>query len=718
MASNASLDKAPNVDDWLAIDTDGRVRVRTGKVDIGQRVSTALGLIAAEELDAPLDSVDVLRADTDRAPDEGITSGSNSMEESGNAVRLATATARRHMLARAAELLDVDPATLEIEDGLIQSRATNRTLTFAELQGGRPFGIAIDLGIASKPAAQYRLVGRPAAARGMAEIVSGKFQFLQDMELPGMLHARVVRPPHYHATLRGLDDAVPRRLESEEIRVIRDGSFLAVAGADEYAVIRAATRLFNAADWDRGAGLEPQDIFERLRGNERTSLPVVDGTPQDAPLPPATEPPANAAVTLSARYERPYHMHASIAPSAGAALWRDGELTVWSHSQGIYILRAAMAGALNLPETAIHIHHVPGAGCYGHNGADDAAFDAVLAARAIPGVPVLLKWTREDENAWEPYGSCMAMDLSASLDNSGAVIAWAQETHSDTHSMRPRPGAGGAGPARLLATRYLADAIQPYAPQPNMQTHGGIHRNMDPLYDLPNKRLVKHLVRDMPLRTSSMRTLGAFANIFAIESFMDELAEAAGIDPLEFRLRHLGNPRARDVLNAMAAKLGNAPLPEGQGRGFAFSQYKNVKTYAAVGIELEVTDAAEIVLKRAVVAADAGQIVDPDGLTAQLEGGLLQSASWALYESVEFDRDGITSRDWDSYPILRFGNVPVIETVLIDRPGEPFLGAGEATSGPIAGAIANAVRNASGLRLRRMPFTPDALRAAAMGNHE
>ncbi|MDA0661428.1 MAG: molybdopterin-dependent oxidoreductase, partial [Proteobacteria bacterium] len=477
-------------------------------------------------------------------------------------------------------------------------------------------------------------------------------------------------------------------------------------------------RLFNAADWDSGPGLEPQDIFERLRSNDRTSLPVTDGTPQEAPLPPLTEPPADSTVTLSARYDRPYHMHASIGPSAGAALWEDGKVTVWSHSQGIYILRAAMAGALNLPEESIRIHHVPGAGCYGHNGADDAAFDAVLVARASPGVPILLKWTRADENAWEPYGSCMAMDLSASLDSSGAVTAWAQETHSDTHSMRPRPGAGGAGPARLLSTRHLADAIQPYAPQPNMQKHGGIHRNMDPLYDLPNKRLVKHLVRGMPLRTSSMRTLGAFANTFAIESFMDELAEAAGIDPLEFRLRHLSDQRARDVLNAMAAKLGNAPLPEGHGRGFAFSQYKNVKTYAAVGIELEVTDAAEIRLHRAVIAADAGQIVDPDGLTAQLEGGLLQSASWALYESVEFDRDGITSRDWDSYPILRFGNIPVIETVLIDRPGEPFLGAGEATSGPIAGAIANAIRQASGLRLRRMPFTPDALRAAALGNHE
>jgi nicotinate dehydrogenase subunit B len=714
MAPNASLENAPDVDDWLSIGTDGRIKVRTGKVDIGQRVSTALAIVAADEFDVPLATVDILGVDTDHSPDEGITSGSNSMEESGNAVRLASATARRHLLQQAAAALEVDADTLDVEDGLIQSRATNRSVTYAELQGGKPFGIPIDLAIESKAPEKYRLLGRPATARGMAEIVSGKWQFLHDMELPGMLHARVVRPPHYHATLRGLDDAQVKRIEADGIRVVRDGSFLAVAGTDEYAVIRAMTRLNNAADWNLGDGLEPQDIFERLTANERVSLPVVNGTPQDAPVPPKSAPPAGAAVTLSARYDRPYHMHASIGPSAGAALWQDGNVTVWSHSQGIYVLRAALASALGLADETIHIHHEPGAGCYGHNGADDAAVDAVFIARALPGTPILLKWTREDEHGWEPYGSCMSMELNASLDGSGNVIAWEQETYSDTHSMRPRAGAGGAGPGRLLATRYLADAIQPYVAQPNMQRHGGIHRNMDPLYEFPNKRLVKNLVRDMPLRTSAMRTLGAFANTFAIESFVDELAEAAGVDPLEFRLRHLKDPRGRDVLTAMAEKLNSVALPDGHGRGFAFAQYKNAKTYAAVGIDLEVTDVAEVRMHRVVVAADAGQVIDPDGLAAQLEGGVLQSASWTLYEAVQFDRDGVTSRDWDSYPILRFGNIPTIETVLIDRPGMPFLGAGEATSGPIGGAIANAIKNATGLRLRRMPFTPDALRAAAM----
>jgi nicotinate dehydrogenase subunit B len=294
------------------------------------------------------------------------------------------------------------------------------------------------------------------------------------------------------------------------------------------------------------------------------------------------------------------------------------------------------------------------------------------------------------------------------------VTAWSHETHSDTHLNRPRPGTGGMGPGRLLASRFRAEPQHPPVVPPNMTRHAGLHRNQDPLYRFPETRLVKHLVSGLPLRTSAMRTLGGYANVFAIESFMDELAEAAGADPLEFRLRHLADTRARAVLEAMAQRLDAIPLTSGHGRGFAVSQYTNSKTYAAVGIDLSVGDDAQIQLHHAVVAVDAGQVVDPDSLAAQIEGGVLQAASWTLYEAVAFERDGVTSRDWDSYPILRFGNVPAIETIVIDRPGEPFLGAGEASSGPAAGAIANALYRATGLRLRRLPFTPDALRQAAL----
>ncbi len=714
MPASTSLSKHPSLDDWLSIGTDGRITVRTGKVDIGQRISTAITLLVAEELDVELERIDVMRAETGVAPDEGVTSGSNSMDESGNAVRLAAATLRHHLLALAASALEVEVSSLEVDDGLIQSRATNRSTTYWDLAGGKPFGIAVDPDTVVKPPDRLRWIGRRVAARGMDEIVTGKPHFVHDMKLPGMLHARVVRPPHYHARLDGLDEAALGRLADAKVHVVRDGSFLAVATGDEYAAVKAAERLSAAADWLGGDGLDPRDVFERLTTNQRVSLPVVDGVPRDEPVPGPAEPPPDAARTLSARFDRPYQMHGSIGPSAAVALFENGRLTVWTHSQGIYILRASVAEALAMEIEALKLIHVPGAGCYGHNGADDVALDAALTARAIPGTPVMLKWSREDEHAWEPYGSAMVMELRASLDAEGRVLAWSHESFSDTYNMRPRPGPDNIGPARLLATRYLAEPLAAPVPRPAMGRHVGIHRNLDPIYTFAERRLVKHLVRDLPLRTSALRALGAYANVFAIESFMDELAAAAGRDPVEFRLDHLDDDRAADVLNAVARRVADWDEVANRGRGIAFAQYKNNMTYAAVGLEVEVTDAADVRLHRAVIAADAGQVVDPDGLASQLEGGLIQAASWTLHEEVTYDRGGITSRDWDSYPILRFDNVPAIETILMDRPGAPFLGAGEATAGPTGAAIANAIRDATGLTLRHLPFTPDAIRAAAM----
>ena len=714
MSNNPSIAGSPGLDKWVSITRDGRVVIHSGKVDIGQRISTALAVIAAEELDVDLSRIEMIRAETELSPDEGVTSGSNSMEQSGEAIRLATATARAQLLARAAEALGVDESTLEVDDGLIQSRDTNRSLTYWDLQGDQEFDVDIDVNAEIKAPETYRLVGHPVVALGLADIVGGTMVYVHDMKMDGMLHARVVRPPHSKATLDTLGADSVKRAENAGTTIVRDGSFIAVANADEYAALQSSERIKAAATWRTESGLNAKNIYEQLTTNESVDFPVENGTPVDAPVPEKPKTPADAAVTLSARYERPYHMHASIAPSAAMALYENGALTVWTHSQGIYILRASMAGAMGMDEADFTIKHMPGSGCYGHNGADDVALDAALVARAIPGKPILLKWTRDDEHAWEPYSSAMVMDLEASVDAAGDVSAWAHETYSDTHVMRPRPGVGLTGPSRLLASRFLEKPIAPMTPPPNMQNHGGVHRNLDPLYVFENKHLVKHLVRNLPLRTSAMRTLGGYGNIFAIESFMDELAEAADLDPLEFRLNHLDDPRAKDVLIAMSEALEAVPLPEGQGRGVAFGQYTNSKTYAAVGVDLSVTDAAEVHLHRAVIAADAGQIVDPDGLSAQMEGGLLQAASWTLFEAVTFDQDGITSRDWESYPIMRFGHIPDVETILIDRPGERYLGAGEAVSGPTAAAIANAIRNATGQRLRSLPFTPDTIRANAL----
>ena len=716
MAPNPSLENNPSLDHWLAIGPGETVAVRSGKVDIGQRISTAVAMLVADELDIDPARVETVRTETGLSPDEGITSGSYSMTQTGEAVRRAAATARRHLLDRAARLLDVDPATLEVDDGTIQSRATNRQTSYWELAAGEPFGIDVDADAPLKPRAALRHVGTAATARDMADIVRGSPHFLPDMSRPGMLHARTVRPPHYHARLEALDPAIPDRLAGEGVRVVRDGSFLAVAAEDEFQAAKAAQRLAAAAVWDKGGGLATGDIYESLRRNQRVSLPVVDGAPVEAPVPPPGDPPDGAAVTLEARYERPYQMHASLGPSAAMAEFDDGRLTILSHSQGIYFLRAALAETFAMAPGAIRIVHAPGAGCYGHNGADDAALDAAIVARALPGAPVLLKWTREEEHAWEPYGTCMSMDLRASLDPGGKIVAWSHESFGDTFMMRPRPGPGRIGPARLLSTRFLDEPLDPPVMGPAMGPHIGIHRNLDPLYDLPGKRLVKHLVRGMPLRVSALRSLGAYANVFAIESFMDELAAEAGVDPVAFRLDHLSDARGRAVIEAAAERLdpSGADCPEGRGRGIAFSRYKNIAAYAAVVIEVSVTDAAEIRLERCAIAADAGEIVDRAGLAAQLEGGAVQAASWTLHEAVAFDRDGITSRDWESYPILGFDNVPEFETVLVDPGREPFLGAGEATAGPTAAAIANAVHAATGLRLRRIPFTPDAVRAAAL----
>ncbi len=712
MAANPSLQANPALDDWLTFGPGETVTVRSGKVDIGQRISTAVALLVADELDIDPGRVEVARVETGLSPDEGFTSGSLSMDRSGNTVRLAAATARRYLLEQAARMLDVDVAALEVDDGAIHSRATNRKTSYWELAAGRPFGIDVDPAAPLRPREALGHVGTAATARAMEALVRGRPYFLHDMSLPGMLHARMVRPPHYHARLAALDEAVVGRLAAEGVEVVRDGSFLAVAAADEYAAVRAAERLAAAASWDSGGGLETRDIYESLRVNQRVSVPVVDGTPVEVPVPP----PADGAATLEARYERPYQMHGSLGPSAAMANFADGLLTIRTHSQGVYVLRAALAEAFGMEPGAVRTVHAPGAGCYGHNGADDAAFDAALIARALPGRPVMLKWTRGEEHAWEPYGSCASMDLRASLDGDGRIAAWSHETYSDTYSMRPRPGPNRMGAARLLSARFLAEPLAPPVMGPAMGRHMGIHRNLDPLYDLPQKRLVKHLVRDMPLRVSALRSLGAYANVFAIESFMDELAGEAGCDPVSFRLRHLSDPRGRAVIEAAAARLdpSGADCPEGRGRGLGFAQYKNSAAYAAVVMEVSVSDAAEIRLERCVIAAEAGEIVDRAGLAAQLEGGVIQAASWTLHEAVAFDRDGIASRDWDAYPILGFDNVPSFETVLIDPGRQPFLGAGEATAGPTAAAIANAVHAATGLRLRRIPFTPDEVRAAAL----
>jgi CO/xanthine dehydrogenase Mo-binding subunit len=713
MTLSGSFEKTPGLDQWLCIHADGRITMRTGKVELGQKIITALAVIAAEELDVDPGRITVRAADTGFSPDEGYTSGSNSMEGSGAAIRQASAQARRILLEMAASRLGAPVESLSVTDGVIGGGNSEQKVSYWELMGGKHFDCDVPEDVAPKSPDQYRLIGNPVdsavTAEGFRALVSGAMTYVHDMELPGMAHARVVRPPGYHARLQDLDDTSVRAMTGV-IEVIRDGSFLAVVCEREEQAVWAAAKLAGLARWDESREMNAQDIFAQLKGNPRESFPLADGVAKDAPVPPI-QTPGKAAATLSATYRRPYTMHGSIGPSAAMARYDGDGLGVWSHTQGVYPLRRALAGVLGLAEDAIQVFHVPGPGCYGHNGADDVALDAALAARAVPGRPVLLKWERGDEHAWEPYGPAMRMELQASLDDAGRILYWSGETYSDTHMGRPTDHGEHS---RLVASWHMDPPRAAPTPQPAKGFHAGIHRNADPIYDFPDRRIIKHLVRDLPLRTSALRSLGAYANVFAIESFMDELAHECGADPLEFRLKHLSDERVRAVLEAAAEKAGwGADREEGHGRGIAVARYKNVKCFAAVVIDLGVNKFGAIKLDRAVIAADAGQIVDPDGLKSQLEGGLIQSASWTLKEQVDFDAKGILSRDWESYPIITFSDVPQIETVLIDRPDQPFLGAGEATQGPTVAAIANAVFDAVGLRLRSLPLTQDRVREAA-----
>jgi len=582
--------------------------------------------------------------------------------------------------------------------------------------GGERFNVDVTAEVMPKESSQHKVVGTSAKRIDLLNKLVGGISYVHDIEMPGMLHARAVRPPGYHARLTAFDMEQVMELPGV-VRVIRDGNFLAVVAEGEAQAVKALEKAQEIAQWEYEAKIPSQEAtFDDLLSKPSQANLVVDGSTVDDPIP-EIQAPAEVAQTLNATDYRPYHMHGSLGPSAAVALWQDDEVTIWSHTQNAFGLRASIAQVLRIQLEQVRVIHREGAGCYGHNGADDVALDAALVARAQPGRPILLSWMRADEHGWEPYGSAMVLQLQASLDDTGTVIDWNHDVWSYAHSTRPRAGEPESG---LLAAWHLEDSFPPPNPQPSSGYHSGTHRNADPLYHFAKRRVVRHEAADSPLRVSAMRSLGAYANAFAIESFMDELAQAAGVDPLDFRLRHLDDVRAKAVLEAAAEKAGwqerSRPAADGHGWGMAFARYKNRQCYAAVVVQVDVNRETGVIhLRRAVIAADAGLVVNPDGLSNQLEGGLVQAASWTLYEKVNFDAHGITSLDWESYPILRMTDAPVIQTVLLNRPDQPSLGAGEATQNPTPAAIANAVYDAVGVRLRDIPFTPDKVKGLLGG---
>ncbi len=694
-----SLDDTPRLDAWIRVHASGAVTVFTGKAELGQGLKTALLQVAAEELKVPVSRISLVTADTGRTPDEGYTAASHSMQDSGTAIRNAAAQVRAILVQEAATRLGIPASALRAEGGTVLA-ADGQRIGYGDLVNDALLSADAQPTSHLTPAADFTIMGRPMHRVDIPAKVTGGAAYVQDMRPSGMLHARVVRPPSYGAELKRVDTAGAERLPGV-VRIIRDGNFLAVAAEREWAAIQAMRHLATTAEWLETASLPEQAMLSAAL----LSLPSHDTTILDRGYP------GVAGQAAEGMFTRPYLAHGSIGPSCAVAEMRDGSMTVWTHTQGVYPLRHALAGLLHLPDDKVRCIHVEGSGCYGQNGADDVAADATLVARALPGRPVRVQWMREQEHAWEPFGPGMVTKVRGVVGPDGRVVDWNQEVWSQSHMMRPGP------PGALLAAREITEPFPPAPPIALAQPEGGGDRNAIPLYAFANARAVSHFLPAMPLRGSSMRSLGGYLNVLAIESTMDDLARLSGQDAATFRLRHLDDERARDVIQAAAGRFGwheRRRLSDGGGYGFAFARYKNLEAYCAIAMEISIErETGRVAIRRVVAAVDTGEVINPDGIRNQVEGGILQAASWTLFEQVTFDRTRVTSVDWSAYPIMRFGSVPErVEVEVVERPGAPFLGVAEAAQGPAGAALANAIRDATGLRMHDLPFTADRIKAA------
>ena len=693
------------VDAFLAIHADGTVTLFSGKVDMGTGGRIAMRQILGEELDVPLERIAMIEGDTALTPDQGPTAGSYGIARGGTQLRVVAATARQTLLGLAAQHLGRRPEDLESADGAVRAKDGSGSVTYGALIGDRALGVSVDPKAPLKDARQFRYIGQSLPRPDVPAKVMGRHRYLNDLSLPGMLHARVVRPAGVGATLRALDEASIAAIPGA--RVVRQESFVAVVAEREWDAVRAARLL--KTEWTPGPALpDHATLFAAMRASRVVREQSIARRGDLAAL----ASPGPGVRALTATYRWPVHTHGSIGPSCAVADVRPERATIWTSSQSTHRYRAAFAQVLGVPADRVRVIYLDGAGSYGQNGAEDAACDAALLSKLV-GRPVRVQWSREDEHGWDPKGPPQLLELRAAVDDRGAVAAW------ETRAWLP------VSTANLPHNPFLAADAARIAQTPGRAT-GLIYQNVDPPYAFPNVDAAVHWIPDAPLRTSPIRAPGKIGNSFAVESFTDEIAALAGVDPLEFRLRHLTNPRGVEVLRRVAARMGWQPRPSPRpadpaapvaaGRGLAYVHYKHDETLVAMGMEVEVERASgRIRVRRVVCAQDCGLMINPDCVASQVEGNVLQTLSRALHEEIVYDRQRVTTVSWATYPILTMSEAPAIEVDLVQRLDAPPLGAGEAASAPVAAALSNAVFDATGVRLRTVPFRPERVLAALAG---
>jgi nicotinate dehydrogenase subunit B len=699
VALSPSLSQSPRADQWLRFTPDGAFELRTGKVELGQGISAALTQIACETLGIAPNQVRWVAGDTAISPNEGYTAGSQSIEVGAMAWRHVGDVVRSYFAQAAAKDLSCDVQALRLQAGNFIAPSGQLVSYHALAQADNQTWQA--LRVDDENSARIDITIAPVTAQ--RDDLWLKFTgagFIQDLRLPDMWHARVLRGPH--------PDSRPVNLNTEALaalpgvaRVLVQHQFVALVGRDEGALMKAHAQAKANTTWSMPDLPQEHDTDKLLLQLPKVTQMALQETAH-------ANTPEVEAFRLQRRYSRPYIAHASIGPACALAQSDAQGLQVWSHSQGVFNLRHQIAQALQRPSDQVRVQHASGAGCYGHNGADDVAFDAAFIAHTW-GLNVRLQWSREDEMTVSPMGAASVVDIQASVNQAGHITQWQTQVWSPTHLNRPGWGDG----IQLLGAWSAFEDCHPPTPKDVPLPTGGGLRNAVPAYDVGQLSVEQHFIASSPVRVSALRSLGAHANVFAIESLMDELSDAAGIDPVTFRLKHLSDPRARHVIETVARQANwqaRGAAGSGHGYGLGYARYKNKAGYCALIAHVEVAERVKV--HQIWGCVDAGAIVHPDGLLNQIEGGILQAMSWSLHESVRWNDQGIASHGWENYPVLSFNDVPQLDIQLVDAAMHPSLGSGEVATGPCAAALGNAVAHALGIRARHLPLNAERLMQA------